>query len=171
LKTVREVAVALALAAATVAVTANEGSATMLGGMSATAQAAVELDNLQTVAGRGGGFHGAGARAGGARIAGPGSRVVRPGGVVGGGQHIVAGGAAHSARAAVHGANVNLHGGHVRPWVKRPWYGTWIAGVALGAVVVGTAASVVPAAPAPGLCWYWTDSSETRGYWDYCAQP
>jgi hypothetical protein len=169
-KPIREVVVALALAAVTVAVTSEQGGATMANGMSATAQAAAEIDNLQTVR-AGGGFHG-GARAGGARIAaGAGNRVVRPGAAAGGAQHFVAGGAAHAGRVAAHGANFNWHGGHVRPWVKRPWYGTWIAGVALGAVVVVGAASVAQTAPAPGLCWYWTDASETRGYWDYCAQP
>jgi hypothetical protein len=53
----------------------------------------------------------------------------------------------------------------VRPWVRRPYYGTVIAGVALGTII---AASTIPPAPSSGLCWYWSNSSHTRGYWDYC---
>ena len=55
--------------------------------------------------------------------------------------------------------------GAVRPWVRRPYFGTVVAGVALGTIVT---TSTVPAAPASNLCWYWADSSKTRGYWDYC---
>jgi hypothetical protein len=55
--------------------------------------------------------------------------------------------------------------GAVRPWVRRPYFGTIVGGVALGTIIAATA---VPVVPAPGLCWYWTDPSNTRGYWDYC---
>jgi hypothetical protein len=55
----------------------------------------------------------------------------------------------------------------VRPWVRRPYYGRVVAGVALG-TVVAVAATRAPAAPASNLCWYWSNSSQTRGYWDYC---
>ena len=55
--------------------------------------------------------------------------------------------------------------GVVRPWVRRPYFGTVVAGVALGTLIAATA---VPVAPAPNLCWYWTNSSQTQGYWDYC---
>ena len=55
--------------------------------------------------------------------------------------------------------------GVVRPWVRRPYFGTVVAGVALGTLIAATA---VPLAPAPNLCWYWTNSSQTQGYWDYC---
>jgi len=55
----------------------------------------------------------------------------------------------------------------VRPWVRRPYYGTVVAGVALG-TVVAVAATAAPAPPSPNLCWYWTNSSQTKGYWDYC---
>jgi hypothetical protein len=63
--------------------------------------------------------------------------------------------------------NVNRHvgGGVVRPWVRRPYFGTIVGGVALGALIAATA---VPVAPADGLCWYWADPSQTQGYWDYC---
>jgi hypothetical protein len=53
----------------------------------------------------------------------------------------------------------------VRPRVRRPYYGTVIAGITLGTIIAATA---VPAAPGPDLCWYWSNSSQTRGYWDYC---
>jgi hypothetical protein len=53
----------------------------------------------------------------------------------------------------------------VRPWVRRPYYGTVIAGVTLGTVIAATA---IPAAPSSEVCWYWSNSSHSRGYWDYC---
>lgn len=56
----------------------------------------------------------------------------------------------------------------VRPWVRHPWFGTVVAGVTIGTIVAATA---VPPAPAPNLCWFWADSSNTRGYWDYCTPP
>ena len=55
--------------------------------------------------------------------------------------------------------------GAVRPWVRRPYFGTVVAGVTLGTII---AASTIPPAPSSGLCWYWSNSSRTRGYWDYC---
>jgi hypothetical protein len=56
----------------------------------------------------------------------------------------------------------------VRPLVWRPYYGTVVAGVALGTVIVATTVAVVPKAPAPNLCWYWADAAKVKGYWDYC---
>jgi hypothetical protein len=56
--------------------------------------------------------------------------------------------------------------GYNRPWARRAYYGTIIGGVALGTILAVAAAPT--AAPAEGLCWYWADPSETRGYWDYC---
>ncbi len=67
--------------------------------------------------------------------------------------------------------NVNRRVGVVRPvrgWAWRPHYGTIIAGVTLGTVIAASAVATVPPAPAPNLCWYWSDASQTRGYWDYC---
>jgi hypothetical protein len=54
---------------------------------------------------------------------------------------------------------------YVKNWARKPYYGNVIAGVALGTILAATA---VPAAPAPDLCWYWTNPSKNRGYWDYC---
>jgi len=55
-----------------------------------------------------------------------------------------------------------------RPWYRRPYFGTVVGGIALGTVLTAAAIGVAPAAPAPGLCWYWADPSQTTGYWDYC---
>jgi hypothetical protein len=56
----------------------------------------------------------------------------------------------------------------VRPWFQRPYYGTFIGGIALGAILAATAYGIPPPPPAPYLCWYWTDPSLTYGYYDYC---
>jgi hypothetical protein len=53
----------------------------------------------------------------------------------------------------------------IRPWVPQPYYGTAFDGVTLGAVI---AATVVPTSPSIDVCWYWSNSSQTRGYWDFC---
>jgi hypothetical protein len=59
----------------------------------------------------------------------------------------------------------------VRGWAHKPYYGTVIGGIALGTVIAATAAGAVPVAPGPNMCWYWSDPSMTRGYWDYCVAP
>ncbi len=53
----------------------------------------------------------------------------------------------------------------VRPWVQQPYYGTVFDGVTLGTVI---AAAAVPTSPSFDVCWYWSNSSKTRGYWDFC---
>ena len=57
---------------------------------------------------------------------------------------------------------------YARPWVRRPYYGTIVAGVALGTLITVAAVGVVPRRPSPDLCWYWADPYRSRGYWDYC---
>jgi hypothetical protein len=57
---------------------------------------------------------------------------------------------------------------YARPWVRRPYYGRVIAGVALGTIVTVAAIGLVPPRPAPNVCWYWADPYRNRGYWDYC---
>jgi hypothetical protein len=52
--------------------------------------------------------------------------------------------------------------------VRRPYYGTIIAGVALGTLITVAAVGAVPPRPHPTLCWYWADPYAQRGYWDYC---
>jgi hypothetical protein len=53
----------------------------------------------------------------------------------------------------------------VRPWAPLPYYGAVVAGVTVGTII---AASTVPPAPAPQLCWFWSSPAQTQGYWDYC---
>jgi hypothetical protein len=63
------------------------------------------------------------------------------------------------------------HGHHLshRRWSRRPHYGRIIGGIAIGSLLAGSAYyAYAGAPPAPGLCWYWADPYETRGYWDYC---
>jgi len=38
----------------------------------------------------------------------------------------------------------------------------------LASATAATAAAWAGAAPAPGMCWYYTDPSRTQGFWDYC---
>jgi len=52
----------------------------------------------------------------------------------------------------------------VRPWVRRPYFGTVVAGVTLGTLIATTTA---PPAPSPEVCWAWTSSEHTQGYWDH----
>ena len=63
-------------------------------------------------------------------------------------------------------------GGGVR-WVRPGWYrwpagGAIAAGAAIGFVAAASAAAYAGAAPAPGMCWYYTDPSKTQGFWDAC---
>jgi hypothetical protein len=53
----------------------------------------------------------------------------------------------------------------VRPWVQQPYYGAVFDGVTLGAVI---AANAVPTSRSIDVCWYWSNSSKARGYWDFC---
>jgi hypothetical protein len=39
------------------------------------------------------------------------------------------------------------------------------AGLRMGVVI---AATVAPTSPSIDVCWYWSNSSQTRGYWDFC---
>jgi hypothetical protein len=77
---------------------------------------------------------------------------------------------APAARAAV--VRPGYAGGGVR-WARPARY-TWprggaiAAGAAIGFVTAATAAAWAGAAPAPGMCWYYTDPSRTQGFWDYC---
>ncbi|MDE5460332.1 hypothetical protein GWG67_06525 [Bradyrhizobium sp. CSS354] len=60
-------------------------------------------------------------------------------------------------------------GGWARPGNYRwPRGGAIAASAAIGFVSAATAAAWAGAAPAPGMCWYYTDPSRTQGFWDYC---
>jgi hypothetical protein len=74
------------------------------------------------------------------------------------------------ARAAV--VRPGYAGGGVR-WARPAHYrwprgGAIAAGAAIGFVAAATAVTWAGAAPAPGMCWYYTDPSRTQGFWDYC---
>ena len=82
---------------------------------------------------------------------------------------------AYRSRTVVRGPAVvrpGYRGGGVR-WARPAAYG-WprggaiAAGAAIGVVTAATAAAWAGAAPAAGLCWYYTDPSRTQGFWDYC---
>ena len=82
---------------------------------------------------------------------------------------------AYRSRTVVRGPAVvrpGYRGGGVR-WARPAAYG-WprggaiAAGAAIGVVTAATAAAWAGAAPAPGMCWYYTDPSRTQGFWDYC---
>ena len=69
------------------------------------------------------------------------------------------------------GRNVNVVRRPVRVWAPRPYYGTIVGGVALGTMIAVTTMGAAPAVPAPNMCWFWTDSAQMSGYWDYCQAP
>jgi hypothetical protein len=58
-------------------------------------------------------------------------------------------------------------------WTRPPRY-WWrpgaavAAGAAIGWVSAATAAAWAGAAPGPDMCWYYTNSSRTQGFWDVC---
>jgi hypothetical protein len=114
------------------------------------------------------------ARRGGAAVGPRGGAVVHRGGAVVGPR-----GAAYRGRTAVVGprGNVAVRGKTVvrgrGAWVRPGRYywprgGAIAAGAAIGFVTAATAAAWAGAAPAPGMCWYYTDPSRTQGFWDYC---
>jgi hypothetical protein len=65
------------------------------------------------------------------------------------------------------------YGGGGTRWVRPAHYrwrpgGAIAAGAAIGFVAAATAAAWAGAPPAPGYCWYYTDPSQTQGFWDVC---
>jgi hypothetical protein len=69
------------------------------------------------------------------------------------------------AKPPVVGPRVVVRPAVVRPWARRSYFGTVVAGVTLGTLIAVTAA---PPPPASNLCWYWTTPAHNQGYWDYC---
>ncbi len=55
----------------------------------------------------------------------------------------------------------------VRPYRWRPG-GAIAAGAAIGFVTAATAAAWAGAPPVAGYCWYYTDFTQTQGFWDVC---
>lgn len=76
------------------------------------------------------------------------------------------------ARGGFRVAPVGVRGGYYGGW-RRPY--AWAPG---GAIAAGAAIGVLSAdaavgyasvaAPADGLCWYYSDDSATQGFWDVC---
>jgi hypothetical protein len=64
--------------------------------------------------------------------------------------------------------NVVRTGAWVRPGYRWRPGGAIAAGAAVGFVTAATAAAWAGAAPGPGMCWYYTDSSRQKGFWDAC---
>ncbi len=56
----------------------------------------------------------------------------------------------------------------VTPWAWKPYFGTVVAGATLGTIIAVATAGTAPTTPAANVCWYWTDQSQTKGYWSYC---
>jgi hypothetical protein len=56
----------------------------------------------------------------------------------------------------------------VRPHYRWAPGGAIAAGAALGFIAAAAAASWAGAPPPPGYCWYYTDPSQTQGFWDVC---
>jgi hypothetical protein len=112
-------------------------------------------------------------RRGGAAIGRRGGAVVHRGGAAVGPR-----GGAYRGRTAVVGPRGNVAvrgrtavrgGGWARPgWYRWPRGGAIAAGAAIGFVTAASAAAWAGAPPAAGMCWYYTDSSRTQGFWDYC---
>jgi hypothetical protein len=81
-------------------------------------------------------------------------------------------------RGGVASRTVVRRGAVVRPgvrgaWVRPGWYrwapgGAIAAGAAIGFVTAATAVAWAGAPPAPGYCWYYSDPSRTKGFWDAC---
>lgn len=127
-----------------------------------------------------GGFARGGFRGGfsGRRAGGFAGRVGRPGFAGGGVQRRgIAGG--YGPRPGWHGGGVRRGGVVVRRnvvigGVYRPSGAWWrpgaaiAAGAAIGFVGAATAAAWAGTPPAPGYCWFYTNSSRTKGFWDRC---
>jgi hypothetical protein len=72
------------------------------------------------------------------------------------------------------GATVVRPGYPAARWARPGWYrwgpgGAIAAGAAIGFIAAaGAAAYAASPAPAPGMCWYYTDPYRRSGFWDYC---
>src|SRR5437879_12030116 len=99
---------------------------------------------------------------------------VRRGGAVRRTTVVGPGGGVYHSRTAVRGGAVvrpGYAGGGVR-WARPGRYywprgGAIAAGAAIGFVTAATAVACAGAAPAPGMCWYYTEPSRIQRFWDY----
>lgn len=142
-------------------------------GIKADDQASGNVIEVRGGRGGGGGHRGGGghmhAGGGGGRVhaGGGGARVH-----AGGGARVHAGGAVvgrHGNVAVRNTAVVARRGAWARPGNYRwPRGGAIAAGAAIGFVTAATAAAWAGAPPASGMCWYYTDITQTQGFWDYC---
>jgi hypothetical protein len=99
---------------------------------------------------------------------------VRRGAVVARGPRggVVAAGRTTVVRPGVHPVHPIARPG-VRPWVRPARYywlpgGAIAAGAAIGFVAAASVGAYAGAAPGPNYCWYYTDASRTKGFWDVC---
>jgi hypothetical protein len=99
--------------------------------------------------------------------------LARMGGGHRGGHNVVVGGhndyhGGHNVYRGGHNVYVGGGGGWRRSYGWAPG-GAIAAGAAVGFMTAATAAAVASSrAPAPGLCWYYTDASRRAGFWDNC---
>ena len=97
--------------------------------------------------------------------------MVRSGTVVRGGTAVRRGAVVTGPRgnvAAVGRTTVVAPGRWSRPgWYRWPRGGAMAAGAAIGYLAATSAVAYGPP-PEPGMCWYYTNLSHTRGFWDYC---
>jgi hypothetical protein len=59
------------------------------------------------------------------------------------------------------------------PWVRPARYywrpgGAIAAGAAIGFIAATSVGAYAGVPPGPGYCWYYTDPSQTQGFWDVC---
>ena len=108
----------------------------------------------------------------GATAVGPRGGVYHRGGTYRGGAY--RGGVYHGGvyRGGVYRGGGYRYGGY-GGWTRPGWYrwgpgGAIAAGAAIGVLAAGAAVAYAGAAPAPGLCWYYTDPSYRNGFWDAC---
>jgi hypothetical protein len=109
----------------------------------------------------------------GATAVGPRGGVYHRGGTVGGYRGGAYRGGAYRGGVYRGGAYGGVYRGGYGGWARPGWYrwgpgGAIAAGAAVGVLAAGAAAAYAGAAPAPGLCWYYTDPSYRQGFWDAC---
>jgi len=133
----------------------------IVGGAGPSFQLSDGMISKVVVVRRGGAYHGGVYR-------GPHGGVYRGGTVYRGG--VYRGGVYRGGAYGYHpGYRPGYWGGWARPgWYRWPAGGAIAAGAAIGVIGAAAAASWAGPPPGPGLCWYYTDPSQQRGFWDAC---